>query len=92
LTINFNGKQQERQDKPESIDDQLLRQQAEKEQQQELINESEASDSENDDGKNDDSGDDKGNGCISGNVCQLAFKFNIFVEPPVSTLTIPVFF
>jgi hypothetical protein len=72
LTINFNGKPQERQDKPESIDEQLLRQHAEveKEQPRELNYESEASDSENDDCKNDDNGDDNGNGkggCTSGN-------------------------
>jgi hypothetical protein len=72
LTINFKGKPQEQQDKQESIDEQLLRQQAEgeKERLQELNNESEVSDSENDDGKNDDDGDDNGNGKggrISGN-------------------------
>jgi hypothetical protein len=73
LTINFNGKPQERQDKPESIDEQLLRQQSEGEEERlkELNNESKSSDSENDDGKNDDTGDnDNGNekgGRTSGN-------------------------
>jgi hypothetical protein len=71
LPLNFNEKSQERQDKQESIDEQLLRQQAEGEKQrlEELNNDSEVGVSENDDGKNDD-GDDNGNGKggrISGN-------------------------